>query len=177
MRYRFTHEIDGSLARERHVIVQEDIRTEVEPQRQVVVFPSPPLGEPRHCATIDAIQREALGTEEIDELVHAEVVGRDVSFRHTDAQDCRFPAGNTGRRRGAIAGKGEQRCTKKNAATHPGRAAAFTTAPARRPARSAYLLSVRGDQSSIAHGQKFWGLRVAEAFCTTLIFMSLLRFR
>ena len=43
-------------------------------------------------------------------------------------------------------------------------------------ATSPYLFSLRGDQSSIAHGQKFCGLRVAEAFFTTLIFMSLLRF-
>lgn len=39
-----------------------------------------------------------------------------------------------------------------------------------------YLLSDRGD-SSIAQGQKFCGLRVADAFLTTVIFMSLLRFR
>ena len=39
-----------------------------------------------------------------------------------------------------------------------------------------YLLSERGVLSSIAHGQKFCGFRVAEAFFTTLIFMSLLRF-
>ena len=39
-----------------------------------------------------------------------------------------------------------------------------------------YLLSLRGDQSSMAQGQKFCGLRVADAFFTTVIFMSLLRF-
>jgi hypothetical protein len=34
---------------------------------------------------------------------------------------------------------------------------------------------VRGATSSIIHGQKFWGLRVAVAFLTTVIFMILLR--
>jgi hypothetical protein len=68
---------------------------------------------------------------------------------------------------------------KTNAATDPGKnGAAFTneSTRGRSPCGNGYFLSVRGAVSSITHGQKFWGLRVAVAFLTTVIFMSLLRF-
>ena len=66
----------------------------------------------------------------------------------------------------------EKREKKKDAATYRRQIAATREGPA----RCRYLLSFWGAGSSIAHGQKFCGLRVAEAFWTTLIFMSLLRF-
>jgi hypothetical protein len=43
-----------------------------------------------------------------------------------------------------------------------------------RPSEQAYFSFL--PLSSMIHGQKFWGLRVAAAFWITVIFMILLRF-
>ena len=118
-------------------------------------FPLPPLGEPRDRAAIGPVESEAFEIQEIDELPNAQIVAGNIAFRHANSQDSWPRTSNVRRRVGAGAGGQRQRRKQENAATHHGRVAAFTNAPARCQARTDYLLSLRGDQSSIAHGQKF----------------------